>query len=161
MTAETEAWENLKQSQAALSWLPFNSGDGYSYGGGAILVIGDKAIPLGEGYQSGKLGEELARRWNGEGPKLSIPILSPSATPQMAIKHPTGSEEFAMALERLGVPAPWRLCDEEVGEVLAENGAIVCQVHAIKHAEADEASQLAMWIMLAVNTLAGFKAVVP
>lgn len=78
----------------------------------------------------------------------------------MTIKHPTGSEEFSAALEQLGAPPPWRLCDEEVGEILADNGAIVCQVGG-ESMDDEKAMQLAMWIVTAVNTLAGFKAVTP
>lgn len=72
------------------------------------------------------------------------------------ITHPTGSAQFADALVRLGVPAPWRLCDEEVGEVLADNGAIAFTV--APNLSDTAATDLALWILIAVNTLAGFQA---
>ena len=77
------------------------------------------------------------------------------------IKHPTGSEEFAARLDNCGVPAPWRLCDEEVGEILAANGAPACNADTVGNLSEDDATQVAVYIMLAVNTLAGFKAVSP
>lgn len=73
------------------------------------------------------------------------------------ITHPTGSDEFARELSMLGASVPWRLCDEEVGEILADDGAVVLVVD--RNGRTDEAaSAVAMWIIMAVNTLAGFKA---
>lgn len=78
-----------------------------------------------------------------------------------SINHPTGSEKFAANLERLGVPAPWRLCDEMVGEILAANGAIACDADMIGSLSEDDSTETALLILLAVNTLAGFKATIP
>lgn len=78
-----------------------------------------------------------------------------------AVVHPTGSEEFAAVLDGIGIPAPWRLCDEEVGEVLAANGAIACNTDTLGNLSEQDAMMAAAQIMLAVNTLAGFKAVAP
>jgi len=59
-----DAVEDTKRSPARVTYLPSYSGDGYGYGGGVILSIGNHAIPLGEGYEATKLAEEIARRWN-------------------------------------------------------------------------------------------------
>ena len=67
---------------------------------------------------------------------------------------------FDATLAKLCAPPPWRLCDEEVGEVLAADGAIVLTVDRARTNDA-EATELALWIIMAVNTLAGFKAEVP
>jgi hypothetical protein len=73
--------------------------------------------------------------------------------------HPTGSEWFAAELSRLGVPAPWRLCDEEVGEVLADDGAPVLVVAATRdQPDGDDATRIAGLVVAAINTLAGLKA---
>ena len=75
------------------------------------------------------------------------------------VRHPTGSEQFAANLKYLGIPAPWSLCDESCGEVLAANKAVACMALDTAGAVLDErATQAAMWIICAVNTLAGFKA---
>ena len=78
------------------------------------------------------------------------------------IKHPTGSERFAAHLYHLGIPAPWALCDEACGEVLAANKAIACMALDTGGAVLDErATQAARWIICAINTLSGFKAEIP
>ena len=78
------------------------------------------------------------------------------------IKHPTGSERFAAHLDHLGIPAPWALCDEACGEVLAANKAIACVALDTCGAALDERStQAAQWIICAINTLSGFKAEIP
>ena len=84
-------------------------------------------------------------------------VLREVATQIAGISHPTGSEKFRTELAKLCAPAPWRLCDEEAGEVLAADGAIVLTVDRARTNE-QEASALALWIIMAVNTLAGFKA---
>ena len=56
--------EEMKKARAIVSVLPSYSGDGYGYGGGAIVSIGDVAIQLREGHVARKLAEEVARRWN-------------------------------------------------------------------------------------------------
>lgn len=81
------------------------------------------------------------------------------AESRAAIVHPTGSDKFAAVLDGIGIPAPWRLCDEEVGEVLAANGAIACNTDTLGNLSEQDATMAAVQIMLAVNTLAGFKAV--
>lgn len=76
----------------------------------------------------------------------------------MPIPHPTGSEVFARVLNTLGAPTPWRISDEEVGSVLADDGSIVLQVDLDRERSDDAASALALSIVMAVNTLAGLKA---
>lgn len=52
------------QEEARVSALPEHSGDGYGWGGGAIVTIGQRSIMLGEGREAHALAEEIARRWN-------------------------------------------------------------------------------------------------
>lgn len=59
-----EKLKAIKSMEARVSYLPSHSGDGYGYGGGAILTIGELALPVGEGYVAGRIAEELAARWN-------------------------------------------------------------------------------------------------
>lgn len=75
--------------------------------------------------------------------------------------HPTGSEQFSAALAALGRPAPWELFDDEEGVVLAADKSEVLTVSEPDLPFQDQETQLAMWIICAVNTLAGFKAVKP
>lgn len=49
---------------AHASRLPFQSGDGYSFGGAAVVTIGPMSILVGEGDGSFELAAEIARRWN-------------------------------------------------------------------------------------------------
>lgn len=53
-----------KEPVAIYSELPRFTGDGYDYGGGAVVTIGDKSILLGEGSDARILARELVRRWN-------------------------------------------------------------------------------------------------
>lgn len=54
----------LDTQPAQAARLPWKSGDGYSFGGGAIVTIGSIAIDLGEGDNAMALAKEIARRWN-------------------------------------------------------------------------------------------------
>jgi hypothetical protein len=86
-------------------------------------------------------------------------LLRKAAEALSGIRHPTGSEAFAAHLGRLGAPAPWALSDEWPGEVLAANKAIACRALDAVDADRDQLStETAMWIICAVNTLAGFRA---
>ena len=86
-------------------------------------------------------------------------VLRKAADIISGMKHPTGSEQFADHLIRLGLPAPWELCEESCGEVLAANKETACTALDTGGAVLDErATQAAIWIICAVNTLAGFKA---
>ena len=51
-------------TKAIVSHLPCGSGDGYEYGGGEVLTIGDASVLFGE--RNDKLCVEVARRWNDE-----------------------------------------------------------------------------------------------
>lgn len=70
MTQTLAEWEdeyhkpNLSEQEARASVLPYQSGDGYSFGGAAIVTIDAKAIMVGEGDGSFELAKEIARRWN-------------------------------------------------------------------------------------------------
>lgn len=65
--AEWEArYHKPKRSaeRAVASTLPCQSGDGYGYGGGALVTIGDDSLLVGEGDGMFELAKEIARRWN-------------------------------------------------------------------------------------------------
>lgn len=62
--AEKLKAHGLDTAPAKAAMLPYHSGDGYSFGGGAILTIGEFAIPIGEADGSFALAKEIARRWN-------------------------------------------------------------------------------------------------
>ena len=55
---------NISEQEARASTLPYQSGDGYSYGGAAVVTIGDRAIMVGEGDGAFQIACEIARRWN-------------------------------------------------------------------------------------------------
>lgn len=61
---EAHKKENISEMEARAACLPFGSGDGYSYGGGAIVTIGERAIVIGEVDGGIELAREIARRWN-------------------------------------------------------------------------------------------------
>lgn len=44
--------------------LPTHSGDGYGFGGGVVLTIGEFAFPFGEGRDAAAIAREIARLWN-------------------------------------------------------------------------------------------------
>lgn len=54
----------LDTAPAQAAQLPAHSGDGYGFGGGAVVVIGGRAIVIGEGDGMLALAKEIARRWN-------------------------------------------------------------------------------------------------
>lgn len=49
---------------AIVSRLPYRDGDGYSYGGEAIITIGERSVLVGSGKEAYALAQEIARRWN-------------------------------------------------------------------------------------------------
>lgn len=51
-------------AKAVVSYLPVYSGDGYGYGGGAVLTIGTVSVGLGESSQAAKVAKDMAHRWN-------------------------------------------------------------------------------------------------
>lgn len=58
------SWPVVSDAKAQASFLPAHTGDGYAFGGGALVVIGEFAIQVGEGVRERALAEEIARRWN-------------------------------------------------------------------------------------------------
>lgn len=85
-----------------------------------------------------------------------LAVMLREAAAQIAgIVHPTGSETFAGALSGLNAPAPWVVCEDACGSVLDANGQIVCS--ADYRVTDKESALMAMWIVIAVNTCAGFK----
>jgi hypothetical protein len=64
--------------EARVSRAPYFTGDGYGYGGGAILTIGTRAILFGEGHESGEIAERIARLWNANrdapDPDIELPF---------------------------------------------------------------------------------------
>ena len=53
-----------RMMKAEVRIMPQYSGDGYGYGGGAVLCIGRFAIPLGEHPEAMTLAHDIARAWN-------------------------------------------------------------------------------------------------
>ena len=133
---------------------------------GALQPFADESVMFEDTPDDLKL---KARNEDGDIEELPLTVgalrrAKASLSPKPSTPHPTGSEEFAGQLERLGVPAPWRLCDEEVGEILASNGGVACHVVAADESglpDENHRTEIAMYIILAVNTLAGFKAEIP
>lgn len=83
-------------------------------------------------------------------------LLRKTAVKLAGIPHPTGSEQFIAEITKLFAPPPWRLCDEEPGEVLGEDGTIVLTIDRSRLNDR-EAGALALWVIMAINTLSGFK----
>lgn len=54
----------LSDKPAIAAQLPCGSGDGYGFGGGAIVVIGQYSMVIGEGQMPQYLAREIVRRWN-------------------------------------------------------------------------------------------------
>jgi hypothetical protein len=54
----------LLNERAIFSTTPVFSGDGYGYGGAAVLTIGPLSVHLGETPIGMLLARELAARWN-------------------------------------------------------------------------------------------------
>lgn len=54
----------MDDARAFYSTLPIHDGDGYSWGGDAVVTIGDRSFVLGGSKQSHELAKEIARRWN-------------------------------------------------------------------------------------------------
>ena len=66
----------MSDETAHVSFLPCHDGDGYSFGGGVILTIGDRSLYIGSGRTKDdeNLAKEIARRWNaGAATLASIP----------------------------------------------------------------------------------------
>jgi hypothetical protein len=53
--------------KAKVHVLPIHSGDGYGYGGGNILTIGEFAFPFGESPKAAEIAREIERLWNAYG----------------------------------------------------------------------------------------------
>jgi hypothetical protein len=70
------------------------------------------------------------------------------------------NDDFAAKLASLGVPAPWELHDEELGVILAANKAGVLTVDTGTSPYPDIETTIALAVILAVNTCAGFKATI-
>jgi len=56
--------QNSTHTPAVVSSLPSFSGDGYSYGGGALVTFGDVTVQFGAGRQALALATEVAKRWD-------------------------------------------------------------------------------------------------
>lgn len=78
--------------------------------------------------------------------------------PDIRFENPETTEAFARLLTDSNVRLPLRLSDEDVGVVLDANGADVFTVDVNGERPNDEATAIAAWIMVAVNTCAGLKA---
>lgn len=49
---------------AIAAQMPWRDGDGYSWGGEAVLTIGERAVLFGSGREAFELAKEVALRWN-------------------------------------------------------------------------------------------------
>jgi len=109
-----------------------------------------------------KIDRRLGPIPGGDADRLAV-VLRRAAAQLAGTPHPTGSEAFAAALALLGVPPPWRLSSEkeEIDILWAANGAIALQVDPNGSRTDQDVLALAHWIMLAVNTVTGFKAEAP
>lgn len=54
----------VTEAEATYSELPSLSGDGYGYGGSAVVTIGGVSLLIGENTQAHELAKEIVRRWN-------------------------------------------------------------------------------------------------
>lgn len=52
--------------RATASQLPWRDGDGYTYGGEAVLTIGARSLIIGSGKDALALAQEVAKRWNAK-----------------------------------------------------------------------------------------------
>jgi len=69
MSMKPKREEPSPNAVATLSFFPVRSGDGYNYGGEAIVNIAGFALIVGGGKGALELAEELATRWNDGIPK--------------------------------------------------------------------------------------------
>lgn len=60
-------------------------------------------------------------------------------------------DELRSRLDALGVPAPWRLHEEDVGVVIADNGAEACVVDPLTSSDDEVVTEIAAIIVAAVN----------
>ena len=67
------------------------------------------------------------------------------------------AEQFWLWLTDLGLPAPWRL-DENEYQIIAVNGALECSIEPSEKPHRGYETQTAFAIITAVNTCAGFRA---
>lgn len=67
-------------------------------------------------------------------------------------------EKFRKDLAALGAPAPWRLDDEDVGSILHAEGAAVLTVDVNRELDDETVGRIALAVITAVNTCAGFEA---
>ena len=76
---------------------------------------------------------------------------------QLRIENVNLTEHFVAECAKFGAALPLRLCDEEPGVVLDASGKDVFAIPATQFSD-EEASNLALLFVLAVNTCGGFKA---
>lgn len=81
------------------------------------------------------------------------------ASAALRITNPQTIDQFRMMLEQLDVPAPWELDSQDPGMINDAIGAHVLTVDEPRDRSDDDAQGIALAIILAVNTCAGFKAV--
>lgn len=77
----------------------------------------------------------------------------------LRIENPKTTEEFVALLASAGVKLPLRLHDEDLGVVVDARGHNVLVVDENHARSDDQAEAIAQWIVLAVNTCGGFRAV--
>jgi hypothetical protein len=53
--------------KAKVVYLPIHSGDGYGYGNGVVLTVGEFGFPFGESPKAAEVAREIERLWNSYG----------------------------------------------------------------------------------------------
>lgn len=78
---------------------------------------------------------------------------------RLAVESTKTSDAFAAALKEAGAPAPWTEHEKDPATLLDANGVAVLQIDPEVERTDAEANMIAAWVLVAVNTCAGFKAV--
>lgn len=81
--------------KARVSFLPYRSGDGYSYGGGAIVSLDGAAFEFGEGNGAATAAKQVARAVNAHD------LLVDALKDAQAVILGGHSEEYQMLLQRI------------------------------------------------------------
>jgi hypothetical protein len=95
-------------------------------------------------------------------PSAAIGVVVPSLSFGLAdilVEDAETSQDFAADLAALGVALPLTWSDSEPGAILDAAGNEICTVDVNRARPDAEAEALAAWIVCAVNTCAGFRAV--
>jgi hypothetical protein len=76
---------------------------------------------------------------------------------ELRIDNPSTTAQFVSLLAALDVKLPLGLHDEDLGVVIDADGCDVFTVDVNSERDDRQVQQIAMWIVLAVNTCGGFR----